>query len=74
MRTYSIDRIGDLLAVPADRREACMRDILLALDLLELAAGDNQAEITAPIQWTDDDDPRINLDLGYDTLTLECTR
>ena len=50
--TYTIERIVDLLQVPAERREQCVKEMLLGLALAELA----DAPLAGPITWTDDGD------------------
>ena len=74
MTTYQIERIADLLLVPPSRREDCVREILLGLELLEFAAGDEgHPIIEGSMTWTDNGVNRINLDMGDDSLTLEVT-
>lgn len=73
-RTYEIARITDLLQVPADKREACMRELLYALDLLDLAGEDVRAGLQA-IRWTDDDETNVTLEVnGEELLRLEVTK
>jgi hypothetical protein len=76
MQTYQIRSIQDLLSVPIDRREACMRDLMYALALHELAFGDNAAttEIGA-LEWIDDGKHDITMkDMdGNAFLSLETT-
>ena len=55
--TYKLSAIADLLLVPADRREACVRNILYVLALHELTL--DAAAVGAmvgPIVWVDDGD------------------
>lgn len=60
--SYKIEKISDLLAVPADRREACMRDLLYGLALHEMAFGeDAQKALIGAVEWTDDDDHSATL-------------
>lgn len=63
-KTYRIDRISDLLAVPIERREACVRELLYGLALLDLAAGDECSPELQSLVWTDDGETTIDLDLG----------
>jgi hypothetical protein len=59
---YKLEKISDLLLVPIDRREACMRDVLYGLALHELAFGeDAQKTMINGIEWTDDDDHSATL-------------
>jgi hypothetical protein len=48
--TYHLDRIADLLGIPSDRREECVRDLLVLLELAEFADGRS----VGPFEWTDD--------------------
>ena len=60
--SYLIEKISDLLAVPIDRREACVRDVLYGLALHELAFGeDAQKTMIGGVEWTDDDDHSATL-------------
>ena len=53
--TYQITTIVDLLSVPIDRRQACLRDIETGLATLELAFGERAAEgLVMPFNWIDD--------------------
>lgn len=56
--TYKIDRIEDLLKVPADRRAACVRELLYALELLEFSGAESLGQ---PMDWTDDGDASATL-------------
>jgi len=61
-KTYAIDRIADLLAVPADRRADCLRQIEYALSLHELACGDQPDLIRfGSIEWTDDGEGHVSI-------------
>lgn len=53
--TYQLRSLHDLLKVPADRREACVQDILYSLAVHELVFGDQafQNEI-GELAWCDD--------------------
>lgn len=70
--TYTIDRIADLFKVPSERREECTRQLLIAMELVELAG----AEIGGSFTWTDDGDPSCALtnEAGEALLKLEVTR
>jgi hypothetical protein len=74
--TYSLTTIADLLLVPADRREACMRDLLYALATNELAFGEHaRAVLKLPVLWLDDDSPSCTIKANGETLlTLEVTK
>lgn len=65
-KTYRIDRIHDLLAVPIERREACVRELLYALALLEFAAGTEAEPEAQAMVWTDDGDQTIDLSINGD--------
>lgn len=68
-KTYRIERIADLLQVPIERRDQCMKELLYALALAELAG----AELQGPLEWTDDGDCSCSLtdEDGEAHLTLE---
>lgn len=61
MKTYRIEKISDLLAVPPDRRAACLKEIELVLDVCDLALGSGEAGPLGPIEWTDDGDSSVAL-------------
>ena len=74
--TYRLNGFIDLLNIPADRREACMRDILYSLAMHELAFGEDAKE--TPIDsliW--EDDGKHNIDIcdqdGQSIVSLEVT-
>jgi hypothetical protein len=74
---YKLEKISDLLLVPIDRREACMRDVLYGLALHELAFGeDAQKTMISGVQWTDDDDhsATIHDTDGATVLSLKMTK
>lgn len=76
MTTYEIDRISDLLKVPIERREACLREIEYALALHDLAFGEKSADVEiGPIRWTDDGNKTCTLHdcSGEPVLTLAVT-
>jgi len=76
MTTYEIDRIADLLKVPIERRRACLRELEYALELHELAFGEEAASVEiGPMRWTDDGDKTCTLydSSGKPFLTLEVT-
>ena len=60
--TYRIDRITDLLQVPADRREQCLNDLLYALDCLEFSGLTSEDGV---FTWIDDGLPGVEM-LGKD--------
>lgn len=77
MKTYRIEEISDLLSVPIDRREACVRDLLYGLALHELAFGDEAQNVPIPaIEWTDDDNHSVSLcdENGVALLSLQITK
>ena len=71
-KTYHIERIADILQIPCDRREQCLRELLYALQLADFA----DAKLLGPMTWTDDGDMSCSLtdDKGEAQLTLEITR
>lgn len=75
--TYRLDKISDLLQVPIDRREDCVRDLLYALALHEMAFGDDaiKTEMTG-IAWTDDGDrsATVSDQHGNQVLALKITK
>lgn len=70
-KTYRIDRIADLLQVPAERRAQCVKELLYSLALADFA----DAELQGPLEWTDDGDMSFSLtdEDGKAQLTLEVT-
>lgn len=74
---YHIEKIIDLLSVPIDRRDACVRELLYGLALHELAFGeDAQKVLIGGIQWTDDGDHSVSLrgPEGDAVLSLKITK
>lgn len=67
-KTYRLERISDLLQVPIERREDCVRELLYGLALLDLAAGDECNPELKSLVWTDDGETTIDLDLGGDNV------
>jgi hypothetical protein len=74
--TYELTTLADLLLVPIDKREACMRDLLYGLATLELAAGEHaRAVLNLPMTWCDDDSANVTIQAnGEPLLTLEVTK
>jgi hypothetical protein len=72
--TYQLREIRDLLQVPIDKREVCMRELLCALALFEFAAGGGEPDITG-MTWTDDGDSSVALTSpeGEPYLSLKVT-
>lgn len=73
--TYQLVTISDLLKVPIDRREDCVRDLLYALALVDLAIGEEHEGVTAK-QWTwaDDGDHSASINVnGEEMLSLKIT-
>lgn len=70
--TYTVERIVDLLAVPAERRARCIEELLVGLDLIEFA----DAKVMGPLTWTDDGDMSCALygPDGKPQLSLKVTR
>lgn len=75
-KTYRLEGFNDLLDVPADRREACMRDILYSLAVHELAFGDEAKQTPiGSLLWTDDGMHNIDIQDqdGNPVVSLEVT-
>ena len=75
--SYQIEKIRDLLAVPIDRREACVRELLYGLELHELTYGnDAQNVLFGSMLWTDDDGHSVSLcdPGGTAILSLKITK
>ena len=72
---YEIRTINDLLKVPADRRDACWKDITLALAAVEFAIGSENTELEI-LTWTDDDDPSVTVvdQNGVNLFALKVTK
>lgn len=73
--TYEIRTINDLLKVPADRRDACWKDIKLALAAVEFAIGSENTELGI-LTWTDDDDQSVTAvdQDGTELFSLKVTK
>jgi hypothetical protein len=73
--TYNLVTISDLLKVPIDRREDCVRDLLYALALTDLAFGDEvEGGRAKQWTWTDDGDHSASINVnGEEMLTLKIT-
>ena len=71
--TYRIDRITDLLQVPADRREQCLLELRLLLDLTEF--GGVTPVMAKGFIWADDGDfsARIEGQDGEPFLMVQVT-
>lgn len=55
MKTYELTTIADLLQVPSDRLEECLRDIQYAVEFTHLVYGELALDaMILPISWTDD--------------------
>lgn len=57
--TYKLATIADLLKVPGERREDCVREILYLLALTELAG--TQEVMAEGLLWTDDGDKSVSI-------------
>lgn len=70
--TYTIHHIADLFKVPSERRAECVKQLLLGMELAELAG----AELTGEFIWADDGDASCSLmdETGDTYLTLEVDR
>jgi hypothetical protein len=75
--TYKIVNFADILRVPAERRDDCLRDLQYGLSLLELAFEPDEAYIhgVQGFTWIDDGDRRVDLmqEGGGSFLTLQIT-
>mgnify|MGYP003404356549 FL=1 len=72
MNTYQLATLHDLLAVPVERREACMRDIQSGLLMHELAYGEDAKDVTfGPLSWADDNDHSVQIVDADGTVALE---
>lgn len=49
-RTYRLERVTDLLTVPSELRERCVKELLIVLELAELAG----ASPGVRFDWVDD--------------------
>ena len=73
--SYRIEKISDLLQVPIDRREACVRDLLYGLALHELAfCEDAQKAMISGVEWTDDNSATLYDPDGEVVLSLKITK
>ena len=68
-RTYTLDRIVDVLAVPSSKRKRCLKELLYALELMDLT----EVAAAGPLTWTDDGDVSCTIfgEDGKPFLTLE---
>lgn len=77
MSSYPLTKISDLLTVPFEKREACVKDLLYGLMLHELAFGDEAGEIEMEsLIWTDDGDHSVTLEdtNGERVLSLKLSK
>lgn len=73
MQTYEIRTINDLLKVPAEKRDVCLREIQYSLALHELVFGPDSETIGLEvICWTDDGSRDVQLqdDKGVEIVTM----
>lgn len=62
MIAYRIDAIGDLVKIPPDRVEACLRDIAYAVAVHHLAFGTGSDCVPfGALEWTDDDNHSVRV-------------
>ena len=62
MKTYTLTKISDLLSVPIESREDCVRNLLYLLAVHELAFGDKAQEIEiGSMLWRDDGDHSVSI-------------
>ena len=73
IKTYRLAAITDLLQVPFDRREQCVRDLLYALALMDLS--ELESDSLKHIDWTDDGDLSVDITNpdGTSILKLDVT-
>lgn len=71
--SYEITTIRDMLKVPSERRADMLAELELALNVLELASGDEGAPEVMAFTWTDDGTPNVSLyaQEGQQFLSLE---
>ena len=77
MKTYQLNTIQDLLKIPGDRRADCFQDMAIALELHELAFGDDAADVKlVGFEWTDDGDRSCTVDdtEGNRLISLEVNK
>ena len=72
---YRLERIEDLASIPADRLEACLRDVQYVINLFKLGVGDNPNGVKmGAVIWADDDNHSIDLTMnGKPCLKLTVT-
>lgn len=73
MKTYEIRTINDLLKVPSDKLDVCLREIQYSLELHRLAFGEDSETVGLEvIRWCDDGDRRVELqdNKGEEIVTL----
>jgi len=73
--TYTLNTLGDLLAIPVDRLSACLRDLEYAIQFMQLVYGeDAKPDMFGPMTWTDDGAHSVHCTCADgNTLTLEVT-
>ena len=73
--TYEIRTINDLMKVPADRLDNCLKQIKLTLHAAALAIGSENSSIEC-VTWTDDDDPSVTAvdESGAELFSLKVTK
>lgn len=75
--TYTIRKIADFLKVPEDRRELCLREFHVFLDMVQHSSA-FLAGVEAPVKpvdafvWVDDDlhTAKVTVEFGDDRVTL----
>lgn len=74
MESYELVTIADLLQVPLDKRDRCLDELRLCLELAELTFGDRASESMRSFTWTDDDSRDVTVIAnGEELLKLEIT-
>lgn len=75
-KTYELATLHDLLKVPADRLEFCLRDLQLALAVHVLAFGEAAEGVKfGPMTWIDDGKHDVDLSAnGKPLLSLKTTK
>lgn len=74
MDEYRLDRISDLLTIPIDKLEFCLRDLQYAVMMAHLIAGEEGPPHMDSLVWRDDNNHSVRCTAnGKPLLTLEVT-
>jgi hypothetical protein len=70
--TYKLVTISDLLNIPLDRLDVCLRDLAYAVCMAHFVAGCGAKPVMEGIVWTDDGDHSVRVTANGEPLfTLE---